>query len=71
MEESLGKHLSATTPAVPAYERSKEEHRRCHVVSSLIEEGVDLRNQARAPVTAFQCAMARIRWTWVARAERF
>ena len=34
---------------------------RCHVVSSLIEEGVDLRNQARAPVTVFQCAMAPIR----------
>jgi hypothetical protein len=46
-------------------------HERCHVVSSLIEDGVDLRNQARASVTAFRCAMARIRWMSVARAERF
>jgi len=44
---------------------------RCHVVSSVIEEAVDLRNQASAPVTALHCAMARIRWMWVARAEHF
>lgn len=29
-----------------------------------------LGNQATAPVTAFQCAIARMRWMWVARAER-
>jgi len=30
-----------------------------------------LRNQALAPVLAFHWAMARIRWMWVAIAERF
>ncbi|MBB3916192.1 hypothetical protein [Rhizobium fabae] len=50
-------------------QEGKKGYGRCHVVSSVIEEAVDLRNQARAPVTAFHCAMARIRWMWVARAE--
>jgi len=51
--------------------RHLELERRCHGVSSVIDEALDLRNQARAPVTAFHCAMARIRWMWVARAEHF